>query len=575
MSPDFVCGVGNVRPADLEAGSGPLYGRTCDQMLRIRISRQIALSRHHFCANCALSSVPALRSGKMVCMDASLPPLIRALLSPERYPRGVAQVELVQTHISWVLLAGDFAYKVKKPMALQFLDFSTLALRQRYCEDELRLNRRFAPDLYLDVVGIFNTPEDPQWCGEGAPIEYAVKMRRFDEGGRLDRVCARGELQSAHLSNLAEILVAFHAAAASAPPESRFGSASSIIGPARDNFRDLLHAFRGAAVQTRLEALRIWTEAQFAHLASLMAVRKQAGRVRECHGDLHLANLVLINQRVQMFDCLEFNEDLRWIDVANEMAFTYVDLLAHQQAGLANWFVNEVLGHSGDYEAARVLRFYAVYRALVLAKVAAIRAGQSQGDNHEALAYIALAEKLLAVPPLRLVITHGLSGCGKTVASNAILQNDANAATLRLRSDVERKRLFGLAGTAHSGSGLDTGIYTPQAHTRTYAHLRELAAGLLNSGWSVVVDAAFLQRAERESFRSLARDAGAAFSILAPHATPHQLRQRIAARQAQGRDASEATLDVLAQQMKTLQPLGHDEPVWPEMALAQSSSAST
>jgi hypothetical protein len=221
-----------------------------------------------------------------------------------------------------------------------------------------------------------------------------------------------------------------------------------------------------------------------------------------------------------------------------------------------------------------VLRFYAVYRALVLAKVAAIRAGQSDGDNHEALAYIALAEALLAVLPLRLVITHGLSGCGKTMASDAMLQTDTHAATLRLRSDVERKRLFGLASTAHSGSGLDAGIYTADAHTRTYAHLREIAAGLLNAGWSVIVDAAFLERAERERFRSLARDAGAAFSILAPHATPDELRQRIEARHALGRDASEATLDVLAQQMKSLQPLGQDEPVWPKVDSVQLTSAS-
>jgi hypothetical protein len=498
-------------------------------------------------------------------MDASLPPLIRALLLPECYPTGVSQVELVQTHISWVLLAGDFAYKVKKPVTLPFLDFGTLALRHQYCLDELRLNRRFAPDLYLDVVGIFNTPEDPQWCGEAAPIEYAVKMRRFDEAGRLDRVCARGELQPAHLSNLAETLAAFHQAAATAPPESRFGTTSSIIGPARDNFCDLLRAFQNAAVQARLQALHSWTEAQFERLAPLMAARKVAGRVRECHGDLHLGNLVLIKHRVQMFDCLEFNEDLRWIDVANEIAFTYVDLLAHQQAGLANWFVNEVLSHTGDYEAARVLRFYAVYRALVMAKVAAIRADQSHDDDHVALAYIALAERLLAPSPLQLVITHGLAGCGKTVASNVLLQTDDNAATLRLRSDVERKRLFGLAGTARSRSPLGAGIYSPEAHTRTYAHLRQLTAGLLNAGWSVIVDATFLQRAERESFRSLAREAGAAFSVLAPQATADQLRERIQARQVLGLDASEATLEVLAKQVEHLEPLAPDEPVWPAL----------
>lgn len=503
----------------------------------------------------------------MAFVNTALPPLIQAMLSPSRYPAGVAQVELVQTHISWVLLAGNFAYKIKKPVKLPFLDFSTLAQRQRYCADELRLNRRFAPDLYLDVVGIFNTPEEPQWAGTGAPIEVAVKMRRFDEAGRLDRVCARGELRPEHLSDLAETLVTFHNTAELAPMASRFGSAGSVLQPMRDNFADLSRLLPGADWQTRLDALRTWSEAQFLQLAPLMAMRKQNGRIRECHGDLHLGNLALIEQRVQMFDCLEFNEDLRWIDVASEIAFTYVDLLAHQQHGLANWFVNEVLSRSGDYETARVLRFYAVYRALVRAKVAALRAEQTGVDAQEALDYIALAERLLQKLPLRLVITHGLSGCGKTVASNALLQSDANPATLRVRSDVERKRLFGLASTARSGSALDAGIYTPEAHARTYAYLREMAAGLLQTGWSVIVDAAFLGRAERESFRALAHATGAAFSILAPLATPDQLRERIQARHALGRDASEATLDVLAQQMNTLEPLAAEEPVWPRMEL--------
>lgn len=492
-------------------------------------------------------------------MNPNLPPLIQALLEPQRYPAAVQRVELVQTHISWVLLAGDFAYKIKKPLKLPFLDFSTLAQRRIFCLDELRLNSRFAPDIYLDVVGIFNTPDDPQFGGPGAPIEYAVKMRRFDEAGRLDRVCARGALQPSHLSDLADTLVAFHGAAAIAPLASRFGSPAQVLAPVRDNFHDLLRLLPEAEMQTRLAALQTWSEAQFKQLKPLMQARKQAGRVRECHGDLHLANLVLIDQRARMFDCIEFNEDLRWIDVASEIAFTYVDLLAHGQPGLADWWVDEVLSRSGDYEAALVLRFYAVYRAMVRAKVAAIRVSQAGGDGSEALAYIALAERLVAPPPVRLVITHGLSGCGKSVVSSQLLQSDPHASTLRLRSDVERKRLFGLASTARSGSTTNTGIYVPDAHASTYGRLHELAALLLRAGWSVIVDATFLKRADRDAFRALARDAGAVFAILAPQATPAQLRERILARNALGRDASEATLEVLAQQMRAIEPLGAEE----------------
>ena len=497
--------------------------------------------------------------GIIKTMDKNLPPLIQALLQPQRYPGAVLQVELVQTHISWVLLAGDFAYKVKKPLKLPFLDFSTLEHRQICCMDELRLNRRFAPDLYVNVVGIFNTPHDPQWVAGGEPIEYAVKMRRFDETARLDVVCARGELQPGHLSDLADTVVAFHATAAVAAPDSRFGSASEVIAPARDNFADLRRLVPQEPLQTRLAALQAWTEAQFQQLAPLMEARKRTGHVRECHGDLHLANMVLIGGGVRMFDCLEFNEDLRWIDVANEIAFTYVDLLAHDQPGLANWLVNEVWSRSGDYEAAQLLRFYAVYRALVRAKVAAIRTTQTHGDDSEVVAHIALAERLMTPSPARLVITHGLSGCGKTVASNTLLLGDVDASTLRLRSDVERKRLHGLGSTDHSGSATNAGIYAADAHLRTYARLRVLADLLLRAAWSVVVDAAFLKRADRDEFRVLARERGVAFSILAPQATPAQLRARILARSAQGCDASEATLDVLEQQMQTLEPLAPDE----------------
>ncbi|MDD5335692.1 MAG: AAA family ATPase [Rhodoferax sp.] len=488
-------------------------------------------------------------------MESNLPPLIQALLESQRYPDATQSVELVQTHISWLLLAGDFAYKIKKPLRLPFLDFSTLAQRQRSCQDELRLNRRFAPDLYLEVVGIFNTPQDPRFAGQDAPIEYAVKMRRFDETGRLDRVCARGELEPRHLSDLADTLVAFHATAAVAPPASRFGSAPQIAAPVRQNFDDLPIP----GLRARLTALRVWTETQFKQLTPVFEARQRAGWVRECHGDLHLANLVLIDQKVRLFDCIEFSEELRWIDVASEVAFTYVDLLAHGQPGLSTWFVNEVLSRSGDYEAALVLRFYAVYRALVRAKVAAIRSSQTRGDDNEVVAYVALAERLVAPPPVRLVITHGLSGCGKTTAAAALLQNDPQASTLRLRSDVERKRRFGLASTAHSDSGSNAGIYSAKASAETYQRLRQLAEMLLRAGWSVVVDATFLKRAERADFRQLAAQTGAAFGILAPPATPAQLRERILARAALGHDASEATLEVLAQQVQTLEPLTADE----------------
>ncbi len=490
-----------------------------------------------------------------------LPPFVQALLEPARHPAGTTTVTLVETHISWVLLADAFAYKIKKPLKLPFLDFSTVALRKQVCDEELRLNRRFAPDIYIDVITITGDPANPQLGGSGPVIDHAVRMWRFDEHGRLDRVCARGELRAAHLCDLADTLVAFHADAAVAHADTRFGSPAHILAPAIDNFRDLAQLIPNPHLQQRLASLRAWTEAEHARLTPLMRERKAGGKVRECHGDLHLANMVLLHGRVRMFDCLEFNEDLRWLDTANEIAFTYIDLLDHGKPGLANRFVDEVLSRNGDYAAAPLLRFYAVYRALVRAKVAAIRHGQTADthDAHAAHACIAQAEKLAAPAPLRLIITHGLSGCGKTVASSQTLQRDPHARTLRVRSDVERKRLHGLARSEHSRSGTDTGIYTADAHARTYQRLADLARTVMQAGWSVVVDAAFLKRSERDTFRTLAREYQAQFAILAPQADPDVLRERIVPRQRAGQDASEATVEVLERQRQWIEPLQDDE----------------
>ncbi|HCV12955.1 MAG TPA: hypothetical protein DGC76_04515 [Candidatus Accumulibacter sp.] len=492
-------------------------------------------------------------------MPPPLPPLIAALLDPARYPHPAAGVELIETHASWLLLAGDFAYKIKKPVVLPFLDYGTLDRRRACCEAELRLNGRFAPQLYLAVLPIVGQPDDPQIGGGGEAIEYAVRMRRFAEAGRLDRLCARGQLGRQQVSELAATLAAFHADAATAPPDSRFGEPQQVLAPALANFDELRDLLPGSAEGARLARLRAWTQSEFDRLRAHFAARKADGRIRECHGDLHLGNLVLIDGRVTLFDCIEFSEALRWIDVASELAFTYIDLLDHRQPGLACWLLNEWLTCSGDYDAAQVLRFYAVYRALVRAKVAAIRSRQDGPDDGQADGYLALAERLVVPPPPRLIITHGVAGCGKSRASRDLLLADGAAATIRLRSDVERKRLFGLAASGASGSPPDGGIYSSAASERTYRRLAELAEGLLASGWSVIIDAAFLERERRSAFHRLAAAVGAAFFIVSPQATPGQLAARVRGRLAKGRDASEANLSVLFRQLARIEALGEDE----------------
>ncbi len=495
-------------------------------------------------------------------MSAALPPLIAALLATDRYPHPAGRVELVETHASWLLLAGDFAYKIKKPVTLPFLDYGTLTLREACCRAELVLNRRLAPDLYLDVVPIGGSPEQPQ-LGAAPAIEWAVRMRRFDESGRLDRVAARGDLLPQQLSQLAATLVAFHQAAAVAAPGTRFGAPEPVLEAARENFTELRQLLP-IHDQERVEFLAHWTEAEFKARAADFAARKQGGFIREGHGDLHLGNLALIDGRVTPFDCIEFNEDFRWNDPISEIAFVWIDLLDHGRPGLAAWLLNAWLEAGGDFAALRLLHFYAVYRAVVRAKIAALRGRQE--DSVHALAeldaarsYLHLAREIAVPPTPTLLITCGLSGSGKTTASSARLLDDAGPATgsvIRLRSDIERKRLFGLTALERSDSPQDGGIYTAEANTRTYARLHELARELLAAGWPVIVDAAFLRRAERAEFAALAAEFGVDFGILAAEAPPEELRRRLRARSG---DASEATVAVLDRQLKWFEPLVAEE----------------
>ncbi len=495
-------------------------------------------------------------------MTSAAAGLVQSLVRLEQAKCAPGQaVSLLQTPASWVLLTPLWAYKIKKPIALPFLDFSTLALRHAACLEELRLNQRTAADLYVDVQAITGTPVLPQWGGEGPVIEYAVRMRRFDDGQRLDRCCRAGQLTEAHMLQLAQSIAQLQRDAARAPPDGTWGKSRSVTQPALDNLDIGERLLTDAPDAAALQRLRAWTLQQAQALAPLVEQRRQAGWVRECHGDLHLANMVLIQGQVRLFDALEFNPGLRWIDVASDLAFSYMDLLQNGQGGLANVLVNAVLAESGDYDCAPLLRFYAVYRAMVRAKVAALMWEQGQAPSDLALArdYLGLAERLAHPAPPRLVITHGVSGSGKTVASGAWLRADASGNFLRIRSDLERKRMFGLAPLQRSDAAQTAALYAGDAHQRTYAHLRALAAQALRAGWSVLVDAAFLRRAERDDFHRLADECGVAFEILAPQVDVEVLRERVRARAAAGTDASDAGPEVLERQLSWVEPLSADE----------------
>jgi aminoglycoside phosphotransferase family enzyme/predicted kinase len=484
------------------------------------------------------------------------PSLIQALQDPSLYPHPVSGFEVIETHISWVLLTGTCAYKIRKPVDLGFLDFTSLERRRHFCEEELRLNRRLAPDLYLELVRITGSAQSPNLDGPGPVIEYAVKMRQFDPSLRFDRLLATGRLDARLISELAATLARFHERAQPARPDDPWGDAESIMEPARDNFIALTLPDTLAAERLRLERLAMRLEEDWERLEAVCARRKSSGRIRECHGDLHLANVTLYEGKATPFDCLEFDPALRWIDVISEIAFLAMDLDAHGRPDLTCVMLNEYLHHSGDYEGLALLRFYQCYRAMVRAKVECIRARQrgeiTAAGYREVLGYVRLAETYARERRGAVVITHGLSGSGKTTLGGQLL---AQCRLIRIRSDVERKRLAGYAPQARTQSGISGGIYTPQASERTYRRLEELTGIMAAAGFNVLVDATFLRRTQRDAFRLLAARLRVPFVILHFEAGEETLRERVRERGRAGTDASEADLEVLAHQLASQEPL--------------------
>jgi aminoglycoside phosphotransferase family enzyme/predicted kinase len=477
--------------------------------------------------------------------------LVLALRDPACYPHDVARIELIETHISWVLLTGPFAYKIKKPVRLDFVDFSTLDARRRFCGEELRLNRRFAPELYLDVVPIGGSHDAPR-IGATPAIEFAVQLRQFPADAGLDRQVASGAISGAEMRALAETIARFHGEQPAAADPGAYVEASA-------NLRQLEQALGDAGRRLALGALRRWTEQQLDALAVTFAARRDAGAVRECHGDLHLENLVVLDGRIVPFDALEFSTALRTTDIVDEAAFLAMDLLAQGRSDLAFEFLNRYFEITGDYAGLEVLRFYLVYRALVRAKVRALKAEQA-GRAAELAArvgpYLELAESLTRQRRPLLIVTRGLSGSGKTHVTSELVPR---LPALRVRSDLERKRLHGVDAEAHEIFDVGRGRYDADATDRTYAALERAAEHALAAEVDVIADATFLARARRASFQDLAKRRGARFAILDCTAPEAVLRERIRGRAAARSDASEANEAVLDAQLDAVEPLGPEE----------------
>jgi len=485
--------------------------------------------------------------------------LIEALQNSTLYDHPVEKFELIETHISWVLLTGEYVYKIKKPLNFGFLNFTTLEKRHFYCKEELRLNRRLAPQLYLDVVAIHGSEGHPQLhkssdVSENDAIEYAVKMRQFPQSGQLDRLLDKGELDNSIIDDLAKKVAQFHLSITPADKKSTFGDVEHIQQPVLDNFSQIRHCINDQLMLSSLDQLEHWTQLQLKKRSINIKSRKSHGFVRECHGDMHLRNIALWQNEIVIFDCIEFNENFYWIDVMSEIAFLVMDLEARQQDAIAQRFLNSYLEITGDYEGLSLFLFYKVYRAMVRAKVTALRLSQQHAGSqalvqivNEFQQYLNLAERYIKVPKPVLLINFGLSGSGKSVGARLLAEQ---LAAIQIRSDVERKRLY---------ADSEKDLYTAEATEKTYARLVEIAQCLISAGYSVIIDAANLKLQQRKLFIDLARSMKAKYFILAYQAKVEVLKQRIEDRAQQGVDVSDATIEILNSQIQSHEPLTKEE----------------
>lgn len=486
-------------------------------------------------------------------------------------------VRLIETHISWVLLCPPFAYKFKKPLSLPFLDYSTLPARLFNCEEELRLNRRLAPDLYLGLVQVSGSDESPAIGepGSGPALDYALKMRAFTEDALWEQRIAH-LLTSDDMVQLAALLSRFHSEAPRAPPSAPWAEPDAIASRTAADLAQV-RALLAPAQHHEIESLADWLIEQHGVLHKTFSHRKTCGMVRECHGDLHCGNIVTIDGKVRVIDGIEFDPALCWIDVMHDVAFVWMDLHYHGRPDFAARLLNNYLQQGGDYTGLAVLLYYAAQRALVRCKVLLLRATQLRANadpvraacaEAAAQAYRALAARARRPCAAALIITHGFSGSGKSTLCDRLVEP---LGALQIRSDLERKRMacarrFELDRHAAAPPAL----YAARRSTATYLRLLQLARLAIAAGQSILVDAAFLHRWQRRAFRQLAQRLGVPFLIMDVHAPEALLTLRVSVRAAAGNDPSDADQAVLLQQKRAHEPLGADEQAW---VLAVDNSA--
>jgi uncharacterized protein len=483
--------------------------------------------------------------------------LIEALTDPAAYPVPVPHVEVRQTHISVVFLAGAHAYKVKKPVNLGFLDFSTLPKRRHFCAEEVRLNARLAPLVYLGVVSISRVGDGLRVEGDGEVVEWAVKMERLPDDATLLHRLRHGEVDATMLEALAGKLAHFHATAEGGEHVAEFGRFDVVAGNARENFNQAEPQVGTTLSRAVFERLRDRTEESLARLRALIEERARRGVPRDTHGDLRLDHVYLFPDRpppadLVVIDCIEFNARFRFADPVADAAFAVMDLAFRGRRDLANRFANAYFAATADAEGRTLLPFYVAYRAAVRGKVEGMKALEPEvsGTDRERALAKSRAHWLLALGELEqpgrrpcLVLTAGLPGAGKSTLARGL----AGAAGFTvIRSDEVRKELAGVSPEERPQGGFNEGIYSPEWTQRTYAECLRRAEGLLFQGKRVLVDAGFREEARRRTFLDAAVRWGVPGVVLVCRARTEEAGRRLDQRRGDVSDADRRTHGRLA-----------------------------
>lgn len=487
--------------------------------------------------------------------------LIKNLQKNDLFEHPCESFKVIETHISWVLLTGSFVYKIKKPLDLGFLDYSSLEKRQHYCQEELRLNRLYAPEIYIDVVAITGTENEPKINGDGPVIEYAVKMHEFPQTMMFDQLLEDKQLTAKLIEQSASALADFHSKTAICPKDAYFGKPEQILEPVQQNFDQIKPFLSDASDLEQINRLERWSLAEHKRLKTLMQQRKDQGWVKECHGDAHLGNITLINDKPVFFDCIEFNDSLSWTDVMADLGFLVMDLEYHNQHDFATLATNRYLQETSDYQGLAMLDYYKIYRAIVRGKVNLFHWQQASDADKPKIWQTAkrcfnLAEAYTQPKQPFLLITQGVTSSGKSTLAQQLV-TPLNC--ICISSDRVRKHLVGLEATAKTHSGVNEDLYSFQMHDMTYKELKSIARDIIQSGYGVIVDASFIKQDHRFLFRQLADKLRVPFKILHCHAAPDVLQQRLAERMKQGNTVSEAYQEVLEMQLADEEAFSEEE----------------